>query len=43
MKQNFTENHDSKMNKKFYSFIIAKRSDIVGFSPLVDSEYVDSY
>ena len=28
------------MNKKFYSFIIAKRSDIVGVSPLVDSVYV---
>ena len=37
VKQNFTENDGSKKNKKFYSFIKAKRSDILGVSPLVDS------
>ena len=40
MKQNFIENDDSKKNKKFYSFIKTKRYDIVGVSPLVDSEGV---
>ena len=40
VKQNFTENDDSKKTKKLYSFIKAKRSDIVGVSPLVDSEGV---
>ena len=40
MKQDFTENDDSKKSKKFYSFIKAKRSDIVGVSLLVDLEDV---
>ena len=40
MKQNFIENNDSKKNKKFYSFIKAKRSDIGGVSRVVDSEGV---
>ena len=40
VKQNFIENNDSKKNKKFYSFIKAKRSDIGGVSRVVDSEGV---
>ena len=40
MKQNFTENDDSKKKKKFHSFTKAKRSDILGVSPLVQSEGV---
>ena len=40
VKRNFTENDDDKNSKKFYSFIKAKRSDIVGVSPLIDSDGV---
>ena len=36
IKQNFCDNPNKENNKKFYSFIKAKRSDTIGVSPLVD-------
>ena len=40
MKQNFIENNGSKKNKKFYSFIKAERSGIMGIFPILHSESV---
>ena len=38
IKQNFTECDDYGSNKKFFSFIKSKRSDIVGVPPLKDAD-----